>query len=55
MRFAPPQKGGYYKDDGPHERPPANLDRIADAVPRNEPLHKSPTGPTRRSARGSCR
>ena len=35
-----PQKGGYYKDDGPHERPPANLDRIADAVPRAEPLHK---------------
>jgi rare lipoprotein A len=33
-------KGGYYKDDGPHERPPANLDRIADAVPRHEPLHK---------------
>lgn len=34
------QKGGYYKDDGPHERPPANLDRVADAVPRAEPLHK---------------
>ena len=33
-------KGGYYKDDGPHERPPANLDRVGDAVPRNEPLHK---------------
>ena len=36
----PPQKGGYYKDDGPHERPPANLDRVANAVPRPEPLHK---------------
>jgi rare lipoprotein A len=35
-----PQKGGYYKDDGPPERPPANLDRVADAVPRAEPLHK---------------
>ena len=35
-----PQRGGYYKDDGPHERPPANLDRVADAVPRVEPLHK---------------
>ena len=35
-----PKPGGYYKDDGPHERPPANLDRIADAVPRSEPLHK---------------
>ena len=32
--------GGYYKDDGPHERPPANLEQVADAVPRNEPLHK---------------
>ena len=35
-----PKPGGYYKDDGPHERPPANLDRVADAVPRAEPLHK---------------
>jgi rare lipoprotein A len=35
-----PKTGGYYKDDGPHEKPPANLDRIADAVPRAEPLHK---------------
>jgi rare lipoprotein A len=35
-----PRPGGYYKDDGPHERPPANLDRVADAVPRTEPLHK---------------
>ena len=35
-----PRPGGYYKDDGPHERPPANLDRVADAVPRVEPLHK---------------
>ncbi len=32
--------GGYYQDDGPHERPPANLERVADAVPRREPLHK---------------
>jgi len=35
-----PKQGGYYKDDGPHERPPANLERVADAVPRSEPLHK---------------
>ena len=35
-----PRPGGYYKDDGPHERPPTNLDRVADAVPRVEPLHK---------------
>jgi rare lipoprotein A len=34
------QPGGYYKDDGPPERVPANLDRVADAVPRLEPLHK---------------
>lgn len=32
-----PQKGGYYKDDGPGERLPAN---VPDAVPRVEPLHK---------------
>ena len=25
--------GGYYKDDGPHANPPANLDRVPDAVP----------------------
>jgi rare lipoprotein A len=31
------QKGGYYKDDGPGDRPPAN---VPDAVPRAEPLHK---------------
>lgn len=32
--------GGYYKDDGPGENPPANLASIADAVPRAEPLHR---------------
>jgi len=39
----PPQSrgpGGYYKDDGPHEKPPANLDQVADAVPKAEPLHR---------------
>jgi rare lipoprotein A len=37
----PPQgKGGYYKDDGPHENPPANLAAVPDAVPRAEPLHR---------------
>ena len=35
-----PRPGGYYKDDGPHDNPPANLDQVADAVPRTEPLHK---------------
>ena len=35
-----PRSGGYYKDDGPHANPPANLASIPDAVPRAEPLHK---------------
>lgn len=34
------RKGGYYKDDGPEAKPPSNLDSIADATPRSEPLHK---------------
>ena len=34
------KKGGYYKDDGPGAKPPANIDGIADATPRVEPLHK---------------
>ena len=37
---SPQRPGGYYKDDGPHANPPANLASIPDAVPRNEPLHK---------------
>ncbi|KVW96999.1 septal ring lytic transglycosylase RlpA family protein [Thiobacillus denitrificans] len=32
--------GGYYLDDGPEANPPANLDAVADAVPRDEPLHR---------------
>jgi rare lipoprotein A len=32
--------GGYYKDDGPGENPPANLDAIPDAVPKLEALHR---------------
>jgi rare lipoprotein A len=32
-----PKPGGYYKDDGPGDRAPAN---VPDAVPRAEPLHK---------------
>lgn len=32
--------GGFYKDDGPGERPLAELDTIPDAVPRREPLHR---------------
>lgn len=37
---ATPRGGGYYKDDGPGDNPPANLDSIPDATPRMEPLHR---------------
>ena len=37
---APSPSSRYYKDDGPGESPPANLDGIPDAVPRLEPLHR---------------
>ena len=32
--------GGYYKDDGPADEIPENLDDIPDAEPRLEPLHR---------------
>jgi rare lipoprotein A len=32
--------GGYYKDDGPGDNPPENIEAIPDAVPRAEPLHR---------------
>ena len=32
--------GAYYKDDGPGEDIPDNLDEIPDAQPRSEPLHR---------------
>jgi rare lipoprotein A len=32
--------GAYYKDDGPPAALPPELDRIADAEPRDEPLHR---------------
>ncbi len=32
--------GGYYKDDGPAEDTPENLDGIPDAQPQLEPLHR---------------
>ena len=31
--------GGYYRDDGPDGAPPVNLDAIADAQPKPEPLN----------------
>jgi rare lipoprotein A len=34
------KSGGYYLDDGPEAMPPANLDAIPDAVPRDEPLNR---------------
>ena len=34
-----PTGGGYYKDDGPGDNPPANLAGIPDAVPKLEPAH----------------
>ncbi len=37
--------GGYYLDDGPGETPPPNLDAIADAQPRAEPLHRGANRP----------
>jgi len=37
--------GGFYKDDGPAEDIPENLDEIPDAAPRWEPLHKPATRP----------
>ncbi|HKY02677.1 MAG TPA: septal ring lytic transglycosylase RlpA family protein [Burkholderiales bacterium] len=36
---APRKGGGYYLDDGPGNDLPPNLDLIADAQPRKEPLH----------------
>ena len=39
-REAPPAKGGYYKDDGPGDKPPANLADIPDAAPKAEPPHR---------------
>jgi rare lipoprotein A len=37
---APTPSTRYYKDDGPGDNVPANLDAIPDAVPRLEPLHR---------------
>jgi rare lipoprotein A len=37
--------GGFYKDDGPGDYPPADIDAIPDALPRAEPLHKFANNP----------
>lgn len=34
------RSGGFYKDDGPGDRPLAELEAIPDAVPKREPLHR---------------
>ena len=41
------QGGAYYQDDGPGDNPPslAELEAIADAVPRDEPLHRYANNP----------
>jgi rare lipoprotein A len=40
-----PRPGAYYKDDGPGDNPPANLDAIPDAEPKLEPLHRFANNP----------
>jgi rare lipoprotein A len=40
-----PARGRYYLDDGPGENAPADLDGIADAAPRLEPLHRGASRP----------
>jgi rare lipoprotein A len=42
---APPRPGGYYLDDGPGAKPPANLEAIPDAVPRAEPINRGTARP----------
>ncbi|MBK8742130.1 MAG: septal ring lytic transglycosylase RlpA family protein [Betaproteobacteria bacterium] len=37
---SPPRPGAYYADDGPGANPPPNLEQLADALPRWEPLHR---------------
>jgi rare lipoprotein A len=41
----PPKPGGYYQDDGPGPNPPANLDTILDATPRQEKFHSGANKP----------
>ena len=38
-------RGAYYQDDGPGDNPPPNLDQIADAAPRLEPLARAANNP----------
>jgi rare lipoprotein A len=36
-----PKRGGFYQDDGPGGPPPVNLDKLADAEPKVEPLNRA--------------
>jgi len=38
-------RGGYYRDDGPPDRHPVNINSIPDAVPRDEPLSETGNDP----------
>ena len=40
-----PRAGGYYLNDGPGDKPPANFEQIPDAVPKREPLHRGSQRP----------
>jgi len=40
-----PKKAGYYQDDGPPDRVPADIAAIPDAVPRVEALHRATSKP----------
>lgn len=42
---AMPRAGGYYQDDGPGDNPPPDIERIPDAQPRPEPLHRFANNP----------
>jgi len=42
-----PRSGGYYEDDGPHDRPYVDVSNIPDATPRDEPLSESGNKPYR--------
>jgi len=42
---SPPSRGRFYLDDGPGDRPLAELQKVPDAVPRAEPLHSRANRP----------
>jgi len=42
---ASPSGGGYYKDDGPADDIPIDLDAVPNATPKYEPLHKAANKP----------